>query len=123
MTETEIEKRLEQCEVNLLDIDNKLHLIEASHLTWHWFFVLTVSPNFNPKKIISNVLAWQADEHPSQELSCLFEDYIACILEESGEKLCDFMVKEFKETEMQSHPLFEQVDAFEKIMKYSNFNH
>ena len=120
MTEAEIEKSLEKKKVTLLDKNEKPHVIEATRLTWYWFMIISTSYPYDPKEIVSEVIDWQLEDHPSENLGYLFEAYIASILKESGDQLCDFMVEEFRKVEMTDHLLYQQPEAFAKIVRYSN---
>ena len=105
-TEKEIEEYVERFSTDLLDSNGNKYSVEASRMTWDWFLIFTNSDNFKPEVILDRVLKWQKTEHPSQELSYLFEEYIAFIVKEAGPELCNQMFEEYKKTAPDNHPLF-----------------
>jgi len=70
--------------------------------------IFTNNPNFIASDILDSVIEWQHGEHPHQELSYLFEQYIAAIMAEAGTEFCDSMEKDFHDSEPNSHPLFKE---------------
>lgn len=85
MTEAQIEKELERFSVPLKDSHGNSHNIEAAGISWDWYLIITHDPDFPSEGIMDDVLEWQKTEHPSQDLSYLFEEYIANIVHNLGE--------------------------------------
>ena len=93
MTEAQIEKELERFSVPLKDSYGNTHEIEAAGISWDWYLIITHDPEFSTEMIMDDVIEWQKTEHPNQELSFLFEEYIANLVHILG----DDVTKEMQE--------------------------
>jgi len=110
LKEEEIESYLERYYVTLKDSKGKDYPIEASRMTWQWFLVFTYDPSFPAVGIVDSVLKWQRTDYPNQELSHLFEEYIAHMVQSAGSELCNKMEKEYQNSNPALHPFFKDFD-------------
>lgn len=105
-TEAEIERDLERSSITLRDSAGNAYRIEAASFTWEWFLIFTTDADFAPEIVMDDVLQWQKTEHPGQELSNLFSQYMDYLIDEAGPELRSELLRNFRKG--RTHPLLDR---------------
>lgn len=104
-TQADSESQSDRYNILLKDSNGNTYNIWADSLVWQWFLVFTCHPDFPPEMIVDDVLQWQRNELPDMELSFLFGEYVANLVQKAGDEGTERLLRYYKKSN--SHPIFE----------------